>query len=178
MKNSLTLPRFWAFAVLIATMAGTQLLGQPPGRGGSPKPAFEFVLELSNGDARTIIGGFKSLSGMDSETEVVEFLEGGDSGVIRKLPGRTKYSNIVLKRGIIDSAQNDLWNWRKNIIDGVPDRRDGAIILMRRDGSEVLRYEFFEAFPVVWRGFSLDAGGSDVAVEEIALAVERIERIQ
>ena len=51
-----------------------------------------------NNDNKIIVGGFKSVSGMDSETEIVEFKQGNDM-VVRKKPGRTTYANIVLERG-------------------------------------------------------------------------------
>jgi phage tail-like protein len=88
--------------------------------------AYNFLLEISGvtANSKTIIGGFKSVSGMDSETEVIEFKQGNDH-VIRKKPGRTTYANIVLERGY--TATDDLWKWRKNIEDGIIDRRSGTI---------------------------------------------------
>jgi phage tail-like protein len=62
--------------------------------------AYNFLLEISGitGDSKTIVGGFKGMSGMDSETEVIEFKQGNDR-VVRKKPGRTTYANITLERG-------------------------------------------------------------------------------
>ena len=62
--------------------------------------AYNFLLEIQDiiGDAKIIVGGFKSVSGMDSETEVIEFKQGNDK-VVRKKPGRTTYANITLERG-------------------------------------------------------------------------------
>lgn len=172
--------RFLSLLVLpvLLALAVSPLLAQASQGEPNPSPKLQVILEISGGGSPMTIGGFQSVSGLDSETDVIEFREGGDPGVIRKLPGRTKYANIVLKRGILDDAQNDLWNWRSNIIQGIPDRRDGAVILMSKDGSELIRYEFFEAFPAAWKGFSVDQDGSEISVEELVLAVERIERIQ
>ena len=53
--------------------------------------AYNFLLEISGGDhpdTKVVVGGFKSVSGMDSETEVVEFKQGNDE-IVRKKPGRT-----------------------------------------------------------------------------------------
>ena len=112
--------------------------------------AYHFLLEIQGvvNDTRVIVGGFKSVSGMDSETEIVEFKQGNDK-VVRKKPGRTTYSNIVLERGY--TATDDLWNWRKNIEDGQIDRRSGSVIILDQDGeTEVARYNFFEAWPCKW----------------------------
>ena len=138
--------------------------------------AYNFLLEISGitGDSKTIVGGFKSVSGMDSETEVIEFKQGNDR-VVRKKPGRTTYANIVLERGY--TATGDLWQWRKNIEDGKIDRRAGSIIILDQDGTtEVARYNFFEAWPAKWYVPDMDADKSAMAIEKVELAVEKVER--
>ena len=131
--------------------------------------AYNFKVEIQGLTA----GTFKAVDGLDSETEVIEYQDGDDM-VMRKRPGRTKYSNIVLKRGYVNTS--DLWEWRKTVVKGLPERKSGSIILLDDDGTEVMRYNFFEAWPCKWRGFDLEGMGSDNAVEEIELAVEKVER--
>ena len=105
-------------------------------------------ISMKNSDNKIIVGGFKSVSGMDSETEIIEFKQGNDL-IVRKKPGRTTYSNIVLERGY--TATDDLWQWRKNIEDGKIDRRAGSIIILDQDGqTEVARYNFYEGWPTKW----------------------------
>ena len=137
---------------------------------------YNFLLEISGitGDSKTIVGGFKSLSGMDSETEIVEFKQGNDK-VVRKKPGRTTYANITLERGY--TATDDLWQWRKNIEDGLIDRRSGSIIILDQDGeTEVARYNFYEGWPCKWYVPDMDATQSGMAIEKIEIAVEKVER--
>ena len=138
--------------------------------------AFNFLLEIEGvtGDAATIVGGFKSVSGFDSSTEVVEFKQGNDTRV-RKKPGRTTYSNIVLERGY--TATDDMWDWRKNIEEGKIDRRSGAIIILDHDcETEVARYEFFEGWPCKWNVPDFSADQSGMAIEKIEIAVEQVKR--
>lgn len=138
--------------------------------------AYNFLLEISGviNDNKVIVGGFKSVSGMDSETEVIEFKQGNDL-VVRKKPGRTTYANIVLERGY--TATDDLWQWRKNIEDGKIDRRSGSVIVLDQDGStEVARYNFFEAWPCKWNVPDMNADSSAMAIEKVEIAVERVER--
>ena len=138
--------------------------------------AFHFLLEIQGIiiDNKIIVGGFKSVSGMDSETEIVEFKQGNDM-VVRKKPGRTTYANIVLERGY--TATDDLWQWRKNIEDGKIDRRAGSVIILDQDGTtEVARYNFFEAWPCKWNVPDMDSDSSSMAIEKIELAVEKVER--
>ena len=56
------------------------------------------------------------------------------------------------------------------------ERKAGSVILCADDGTEITRYNFFEAWPSKWKGFTLDGKGTDVNVEELELAVEKIEK--
>ena len=55
-------------------------------------------------------------------------------------------------------------------------RKDGSLTMLSDTGEEIARYNFFEAWPSKWKGFTLDGKGGDVAVEEVELAVEKLER--
>jgi phage tail-like protein len=138
--------------------------------------SYHFLLEIQGviNDNKVIVGGFKSVSGMDSETEIIEFKQGNDL-IVRKKPGRTTYANIVLERGY--TATDDLWQWRKNIEDGKIDRRAGSVIILDQDGqSEVARYNFYEGWPTKWNDPELDSDSSSMAIEKIEIAVEKGER--
>ena len=138
--------------------------------------AYHFLLEIQGvvRDNKVIVGGFKSVAGMDSETEVIEFKQGNDM-VVRKKPGRTTYSNIVLERGF--TATDDLWQWRKNIEDGKIDRRSGSIIVLDQDGqTEVARYNFYEGWPCKWNVPDMNSDTSAMAIEKIEVCVEKVER--
>jgi len=130
---------------------------------------FNFKVEIEG----VTQGAFKNVEGLDSETEIIEYQDGDDI-ILRKRPGRTKYQNVTLKRGYVNS--DELWQWRKKVIEGRVERKSGSVILCADDGSEIMRYNFFEAWPAKWKGFTLDGKGNDVNVEEIELAVEKIER--
>jgi len=138
--------------------------------------SYNFLLEIQGviNDTKTIVGGFKSVSGMDSETEIIEFKQGNDT-VVRKKPGRTTYQNVILERGY--TATDDLWTWRKNIEDGKIDRRSGSIIILDQDGqTEVARYNFYEGWPCKWYVPDMNSDTSGMAIEKIEIAVEKIER--
>lgn len=133
--------------------------------------AFNFKVEING----VTTAAFKNVEGLDSETEVVEYQDGDDL-ILRKRPGRTKYSNIVLKRGIV--RNDELWRWRQTVMNGKVERKSGSIVLCNDNGDEVMRYNFFEAWPAKWKGLTLDGKGTDTAVEECELVVERLERIE
>ena len=83
---------------------------------------FSFHVELDGID----IGAFKEASGVDSETEIVEYKETTKDGkmIIRKLPGAMKWSDITLKKRI--DSKKDLWDWRKEVEQGDIDNARGT----------------------------------------------------
>jgi phage tail-like protein len=141
----------------------------PPQR-DDPYKAFNFLVEI-DGIARA---GFSEARGLESETSVIEYRVGSESNTVRKLPGLTRYANIVLRRGVTQDA--DLWNWRKTVEDGKVERRNGSIILLDDDRAEVLRWNFLNGWISKWQGPDLNASGNEVAIETIEIAHEGLER--
>ncbi len=135
---------------------------------------FAFHVELDGVD----IGAFKEASGLEAETEVIEYKEATDKGkmIIRKVPGAMKWSEITLKKRIDQST--DLWEWRREVEEGDIDkaRRTGSIVLYDSKQQEVARWNFEAGWPSKWKGADLDAGDEQVAVEEITITHERLER--
>ncbi len=139
------------------------------GRGHDHIGNFNFRVEIEGlASAR-----FKELDGIVSETEVITF-GGTVDQVQRKRPGRNKWHDVTLKRGYTNDPE--LWQWRKSVVDGRVERRSGSIIICADDGSEIVRYNFFDAWPTKWTGMKLDSKGTETSIEELTLTVERIER--
>jgi phage tail-like protein len=119
-------------------------------------------------------GAFTAVDGVETTTEVVRFSDGNDSTLERKRPGRTSYANIVLRRGYVNT--DELWKWYHNVAQGRVERKAGAIIVCADDGSEIFRYNFFEAWPCRWKSLVLDAANTRNLVEELEIVVEKVER--
>jgi phage tail-like protein len=135
-----------------------------------PYAVFNFVVEIDGIPAAM----FSEASGLASETELIEYRTGADkTNTVRKLPGLTKYPNIVLKRGI--TRDLSLWTWRKAIVDGNPDRRNGTITLLDETRQPVLRWRFVRGLPVKWEGPTLNAQANEVAIETLEIAHEGLE---
>ena len=132
-----------------------------------PYKGFNFLVEIDG----ISVAAFCEVSGLASETAVIEYRNGSDrANTVRKLPGLTKYANIVLKRGVTQDTQ--LWQWRKAIEQGTPDRRSGAIVLLDDERSPVRRWRFSEGWITKFEGPDLNAKGNDVAIETIEIAHE------
>ena len=101
-----------------------------------PYGAFNFLVEIED----VVVAGFTEVTGLETETEIIEYREGNEDIQVRKLPGLNKNPVIVLRKGVTDNRQ--LWNWRKAVIDGdhklILDRGRGIVRVfdMRRDPRE------------------------------------------
>jgi phage tail-like protein len=137
--------------------------------GVGPYKNFNFRVEIDS----VSIGDFCECTGLETEVAVIEYREGGDS-LTRKLPGRPKYGDITLRRGVTQSAE--LQHWHRKILDGVSDRRNGVIILLDDERNEVVRWRFLNAFPRKWEGPALRGDGNEIAIETLVLCCDRIER--
>jgi len=132
---------------------------------------FNFKLEIQG----LTVGGFSDVSGFGASTDPIEYREGGENRTVRKLPGLTKYNNLVLKWGLTDSKV--LYEWYRDVVNGKITRRSGSIVVYDIDGvTEKVRWNFYEAWPTKWDAPDFTAKGNDVAVETLELAVERVER--
>jgi phage tail-like protein len=145
-------------------------LGMAPQR-HDPYKNFKFRVEIDGLTA----AAFREVSGLESETAVIEYRVGTDPNVVRKLPGLTKYANLVFKRGITQDAE--LAQWRQRVIEGNLDRRNGSIVLQDDTGQDQVRWNFRNGWPCKLQGPDLNAHGSDVAIETLEIAHEGLERV-
>lgn len=165
----------WGLAVAAAgvlVLAGAAAALAQSRSGGPPDSAQDYSIRLVI-EGRTY-DGFVGVSGLSSETEVIEHRDGADPDLVHKIPGNTAYGDITLTRGLTGS--DELWAWRQGIVEGDLERRDGSIIILDRQGSEVARYNFFDGWPSKWEGPSLDTGESGAVVESITITVARWEK--
>ena len=141
---------------------------------GDPLVAFNFGIEVSG----IIEGYFTEAAGLGSESEVVEHkIQKDGKEIVRKIPGRLKWGDVTLKRGI--TANMDFWQWRKQVEDGkVADaRKNGSIIMLDQEGAEVARWNFVHAWPSKVSGPNVSTTSNEVGIEELTLVHEGIERI-
>jgi phage tail-like protein len=110
----------------------------------------------------------------DAEVAVVEYREGADkTSATRKLPGRVRYGNVVLERGI--TGDLSLYQWFRAIANGDYQPRDAVIVLLDAERQPVRRWIAREAWPTKYAGPALNAKNDEVAIEILELAVESIE---
>jgi len=134
---------------------------------------FHFALDVQG----VIKGYFTEVSGIGSESEVGEqkVVKDGKQ-VVLKVPGRLKWGNITLKRGLTSSM--DLWKWRKMIEDGdvKSARKNGSIIMFNQKLDAVAQWDFKNAWPSKITGPAPKSDSNELVVEEMEIVHEYIVR--
>ena len=140
------------------------------GARNDPFPSFRFTISFDDLPP----GGFSDCSGLQMETEVQDYPEGGLNTHTWKFASRTKQSALVLKRGIVNKV---LWDWYHDITLGKMKLRNATIIVFDHDGTkQVMEYQVLQAFPTKWVGSELSASQSNLAVETVEFAHQGLER--
>jgi phage tail-like protein len=122
-----------------------------------------FKVFIGNSD----IGGFSEIKGLDMETEMEEYREGGVNDHVHSFFKATKFPRLVLKYGVMDSSI--LWKWYESYTNGTETKLDGSIVLYNQAGDVICTWSFVQAFPVKWVGPELKAMSGDVAIETLEL---------
>jgi phage tail-like protein len=133
-----------------------------------PLPKFHFHVTGVGSDAV----GFTEVSGLDVETEVIEYRDGVSPEYHKvKMPGLRKFSNITLKRGTF-AGINEFFDWFNTVNLNKIDRKDITISLLNEQHVPIVVWKVKNAWPVKMQSTDLKGDGNEVAIETIELAHE------
>ncbi|MGI0484849.1 phage tail protein [Pantanalinema rosaneae CENA516] len=146
----------------------------PPGQRIDPYQVFNFWIDIEGIRA----GGFSECSGLQVETELGRYLEGGLNDYEHTFIGRTKYPPLILKHGLSDI--DGLWRWHQEVVQGIEgkmQRHNGTIWLLDKDTkTPVMGWNFKQAFPYKWIGPELKAESNTIAFESVELVHQGLSR--
>jgi phage tail-like protein len=146
-----------------------------------PLPGFNFYIALIDDSSAfaaigsvvsAVLGGFSECSGLESELGTVDYLEGGVNDRVYRFPTRFSYPHIVLTRGV--GFGEDLYLWHEQFLKGEGKRRSGLITLANEMGIPIKIWSFERAIPIKWSGPALNAGQSNLAIEKLEIAHEKL----
>jgi len=142
-----------------------------------PLTAFSFSLEVQG----KIAGFFTEVTGLGSTTEVTEQKLTGPTGlqIVRKIPGRLKWEDMKLKRGI--TSATDMWDWHKSILNGKvgsEGRFNGSVVMYDQAGTEKARWNFENAWLSGITGPAPKSDSSDLGIEEATITYEYVKRVK
>ena len=134
-----------------------------------PYRAFRFVVEIDG----TEQGGFQKVSGLERQTDLEPYREGGVNHFEHQLITKTTYPALTLTRGLVDTW---LWDWHQAVIAGQVQRKTVSVLLIDERGVEVWRWICAAAYPSRWSGVELDAERGAIATEAVELVHHGITR--
>lgn len=141
-----------------------------------PYSNFNFLIDIGTGDTSSFQAGFSEVIFPEASLDVIEYRTGNtrENHVI-KLTGQERYTNLVLKRGVIGSL--DLYQWWNQVRNGDQNAtRTVTIQLLSEDRTNVvLTWKFLRARPVKYHFSELNGNGKEILVEYLELAFERME---
>jgi len=142
-----------------------------------PLPKFHFQLDW--GGTRI---GFTEVSGLDFETEVIEYREGSSPTYNKtKQPGLTKYTNVTLKRGTFLGDFEYFEQWKKTMMfqEGKEKfRRDVTIRLLDEEHQPIISWTLSRAWPSKVQSTNLKSDANEVAIESIELVHEGLSIVE
>ena len=123
----------------------------------------EFSISKEKNDVR-----FQTVSGLTVEFDYENFKEGGENRFEHKLPVRTKYADLILKRGLLTNS--DVIKW---MLDAFRNREfrpsDITVVLLNEKGEPLKTWKIAHAIPKKWIVADLNAGENSVLIETIEL---------
>jgi phage tail-like protein len=139
-----------------------------------PYGQFNFLVDFGAGTDGPQ-AGFQECSPIGTIVEVFEYRNGNDkANEVRKIAGLSRVPDVTLKRGVIGVL--DLYNWINDVRNGGRSARNVLVQLQNEDHTSiVLTWKLFGALPIRHFCGPLNATSTDVTIEELTLAVERVE---
>lgn len=129
------------------------------------------------GGGKAFDASFQEVSGLEVELEVEEIAEGGINNYKHRLPTRTNFRNLVLKRGlVIDTSKTMLYEWlnktlfsETNLMNPI-ELRDVSISLFNEKKEPVMAWNVFAAYPIKWSLSNLNSQENALAIDTLELA--------
>ncbi|QDQ28005.1 phage tail protein [Chitinimonas arctica] len=141
-----------------------------------PYRGFRFRVEI----AGIQIAAFSEATVPDITVDTVDYREGTDPIYKRPLSGLTTYGHLSLKKGLTDGM--DLYNWSQQVSQlgsgSKGAKKNISLVLMDSDGTDKVRWNIINAWPMKYETTGLNASSSEVMVETLELAMDYLTRVK
>ncbi|MCY1022092.1 phage tail protein [Pyxidicoccus sp. MSG2] len=141
-----------------------------------PYVQFNFLVDLGTGTTDGPDAGFQEISNVGMEVTVAEYRNGNEKeNSVRKITGLNKATDVTMKRGVIGSLS--LYKWLDQLRNGDASAlRTVTIQLQNEDHTAVVQtWKLLRARIIKHVSGPFNAKGTDVAIEELTIAYERLE---
>jgi phage tail-like protein len=141
-----------------------------------PFVQFNFLVDLGTGNTSGPDAGFQEVSGIGMEVTVSEYRNGNHKeNSVMKIMGMNKSTDVTMKRGVIGSLT--LYNWLNDIRNGDQSALRTVTVQLQNESHTdvVMTWKLLRARIIKHTSGPMNAKGTDVAMEELVLAYERLE---
>lgn len=142
-----------------------------------PPASFYFSVTIS-GETAPNEASFKEVSGIAMEMHTEEIVEGGLNDFRHRVPGTAKYSNLVLKRGLL-AKDSPLAHWCIATLEGGLNNaiRTNHIMvsLLNESGEPIRKWHFANAWPVKWDVADFNSENNEFIVEKLEFAFNSVK---
>jgi phage tail-like protein len=138
----------------------------------TPPVGFHFKVEILGLD-RAVDDDvrFSEVGGLGFEVATEEVPEGGENRFIQRYPLRTKYPDLVLKRGLLKSSA--IWDWTRDCIENLDIKpKNVDVKLLNENHEPLITWHLVGAYPVKWAVTDLNATNNAIVVESLQLAYQ------
>jgi phage tail-like protein len=140
-----------------------------------PPVGFHFKVEFQGAGSTDADNRFQEVSGLAAEVTTEELVVGGENRFAYRLPTGAKYSNLVLKRGMLKDS--GLISWITNALGNFQFSPVNINVYLLDENHDVLvTWVFMQAYPVKWAISDFRAQDSSIVVETLELAYQYFRR--
>jgi phage tail-like protein len=133
-----------------------------------PPVGFHFKVEVLGLPANDNDVRFTEVGGLSVELATEEMAEGGENRFIQKYPGRAKYPELVLKRGLLTNSK--VIDWIRQCVEQLRiEPKNVDVKLLNEKHQPLLTWHLVKAYPTKWSVSDLSASKNDVVVETLQL---------
>jgi phage tail-like protein len=142
-------------------------------------PPVSFYFQVSfEGSSGKNDSSFKEVSGINVEMGLEEIAEGGVNGYKHRVPTTAKYTNLVLKRGLVPK-NSAIAKWCMATLGGnfeeAIETKTVIVKLLDENSKPLKSWNFVNAWPVKWALSDLNSMNNEIAVETLELAFSYFE---
>jgi phage tail-like protein len=136
-----------------------------------PPIGFHFSVRFEDLGSNDLDHEFQSVEGLSASLETEEYALGGENRYKHVLPVRTKYSNLVLKRGLL--IESDVIDWCRDAIENFTFKPvNMTVILLNETHEPLMTWNIVKAYPVKWEVDSFNSMESKLVTETIELTYQ------
>ena len=128
----------------------------------------------------SIDASFQEVSGIEAQFDIEEVPEGGENRFVHRLPKPAKYSNLVLKRGVV-TTDSFLAEWVGQTIGSslalpiIP--QNLLVTLLNSEGTPTIAWGFVNVYPLRWEISPMNSMENKILTESLEFSYNYFERV-